>query len=364
VTAMTTGVRAEPAVTRARFGVTPDGVDVELYTVRAGQLELRAITRGGIIVSLRAPDRRGRLDDVVLGHDTLEGYLQHSPYFGAIVGRYANRIAKGRFSLDGERYHLATNDGAQHLHGGLQGFDKVLWKATPFARPTAAGVSLTHTSPDGAEGYPGTLEVSVTYTLTERNELVVEYEAATDRATVVNLSQHSYFNLSGSQSAPVLDHLLAIDADHFTPIDAALIPTGELAPVQGTPFDFRSATRIGARIADSDPQLANAGGYDHNFVLRRPAGDSLAHAARVFEPTSGRTLDVSTTEPGLQFYSGNFLDGTIRGKAGRLYAHRGGFCLETQHFPDSPNHAGFPSVVLRPGESYRSRTVFAFGTDG
>jgi aldose 1-epimerase len=363
VTAAASGVRAVPAVTRARFGVMRDGVEVDLYTIRAGRLEMRTITYGGIIVSLRTPDRAGRLEDVVLGHETLEGYLDHSPYFGAIVGRYANRIANGRFSLDGETHRLATNDGAQHLHGGHRGFDKTIWKATPFALPTESGVSFALTSPDGTEGYPGTLSASVTYTLTERDELCVEYDASTDRATIVNLSQHSYFNLAGPRGNDVLDHVLTIDADQFTPVDATLIPTGEIAPVDGTPFDFRTPARIGSRIGDEHVQLARAGGYDHNFVLRRPDADSLAHAVRVSEPASGRTLDVRTTEPGLQFYSGNFLDGTIRGKEGRIYGHRAGFCFETQHFPDSPNQPSFPSVVLRPDESYRSRTVFAFGSD-
>jgi aldose 1-epimerase len=364
VTAAASGVRAVPAVTRARFGVTRDGAEVDLYTLRAGRLEMRAITYGGIIVALRAPDRTGRLDDIVLGHDTLEGYLDHSPYFGAIVGRYANRIANGRFSLDGQSYTLATNDGAQHLHGGRRGFDKVVWKATPFAVSDEAGVSFAHTSPDGDEGYPGTLRASVTYTLTERDELSIEYDASTDRATVVNLSQHSYFNLAGPRATNVLDHLLMIDADAFTPVGATLIPTGEIAPVQGTPFDFRTPARIGERIADTDAQLAHAGGYDHNFVLRPGKGGALVHAARVTEPLTGRALDVSTTQSGLQFYSGNFLDGSIRGKEGRVYGHRGGLCLETQHFPDSPNQPAFPSVVLRPGESYHSRTIFSFGTDG
>jgi aldose 1-epimerase len=364
VTTIAASVCAAPAVTGDRFGTTRDGVDVELYTIRAGRLEMRAITYGGVIVSLRAPDRRGRLDDIVLGHDTLEGYLERSPYFGAIVGRVANRIAHGHFTLDGVTYRLAANEGAHHLHGGRRGFDKVHWTATPFAAASEAGVRFSHTSPDGDEGYPGTLGVSVTYALTDRDELRVEYDASTDRPTVVNLSQHTYFNLSGPLDEQVLDHLLAIDAEHYTPIDATLIPTGEIAPVAGTPFDFRAPTRIGARIDGADEQLANAGGYDHNFVLRREGGNTLAHAARATHPPSGRTLDVSTTQPGLQFYSGNFLDGTIRGKEGRSYAHRVGFCLETQHFPDAPNQPAFPSIVLRQGEPYRSRTAFAFGTDG
>jgi aldose 1-epimerase len=352
---------AHPAVTRASFGRTRDGTDVDAYDIRAGRIQMRAITYGGTIVSLHAPDRTGRLDDIVLGHDTIDGYLDHSPYFGAIVGRYANRIAKGRFTLDGVQYQLAANRGGNHLHGGQHGFDKVHWKATPFAIPTEAGVSFTHTSVDGTEGYPGTLHVSVTYTVTERDELSIEYEAATDHATIVNLSQHSYFNLAGAPD--VLDHRVTIDADHFTPVDATLIPTGEILSVTDTPFDFRTPARIGDRVAKENAQLANAGGYDHNFVLRRAPDGGLAHAARVVEPRSGRTLDVRTTEPGMQFYSGNFLDGTIRGKQGRVYGHRSGFCLETQHFPDSPNQPGFPSVVLRPEESFRSRTLFTFGTE-
>jgi aldose 1-epimerase len=354
-----------PRVERRRYGALPDGRAVDLFVLRAGALELRAITYGGIITELRVPDRDGRVEDVVLGHDALDGYLRHSPYFGALVGRCANRIANGRFTLDGTTYQLDRNDGRHHLHGGHRGFDKVLWTGTELDRDGAAGVSFTYTSVDGDERYPGTVQARVDYVLSSRGELVVEYRATTDRPTIVNLSQHSYFNLGGRSTRDVLGHELTIHADHFTPVDETLVPTGVIAPVAGTPFDFREPTPIGARIDAPDAQLRHAGGYDHNFVLSRRAAEAngLRPAARVREPTSGRVLDVHTTEPGLQLYSGNFLDGSIRGKEGRAYAHRGGFCLESQHFPDSPNHDDFPSVVLRPSEEYRSRTVFTFGVE-
>jgi aldose 1-epimerase len=351
-------------ISTSPFGAmpAPDGRPVEQFTLRAGGLELSAITYGATIVSLRVPDRDGALADVVLGHDSLPGYLRHSPYFGAIVGRYGNRIAQGRFTLDGVTYHLARNDGRQHLHGGIRGFDKAIWGATARSGDGDASVTFTLASPDGDEGYPGALEAVVTYTLTARGELAVDYTARTDLPTVVNLTQHSYFDLSAGRCESILGHELTVHADAYLPVDATLIPTGELAPVAGTPFDFRSPTRIGERIGEPDQQLRHAGGYDHTFVLRPDGRDrSLAHAAHVAEPTSGRTLDVYTTEPGMQLYSGNFLDGTIRGKEGRIYPHRGGFCLETQHFPDSPNQPAFPTTVLRPGEEYRSRTVYSFG---
>jgi aldose 1-epimerase len=351
-----------PTVARAPFGAI-GGVVVDQVTIQVGAVTLRAIDYGGIIVGLDVPDRDGRSADVVLGHDTLEGYVEHSPYFGAIIGRYGNRIAGGRFTLDGRQYQLARNDGEQHLHGGARGFDKALWSMATFEREHDAGVTFALTSPDGDEGYPGRLQAQVTYTLTAQRELVVDYLATTDHATIVNLTQHSYFDLSAGES-DVLSHELTIDAGRFTPVDATLIPTGELAPVAGTPFDFRSPAPIGARIDVPHAQLRFAGGYDHNFVLERPPSSrALAHAARVREPGSGRVLDVHTTEPGLQFYSGNFLDGTIRGKHGRVYGHRSGLCLETQHFPDSPNKPQFPTVVLRPGEELRSRTVFTFSVD-
>jgi len=350
-------------LTRSPFGRTPDGAAVELFTLtNATGVELRAITYGGIIVSLRTPDRNGRLGDIVLGLDNLEGYLRGTPYFGAIIGRYGNRIARGRFTLDGRTYRLATNNGPNHLHGGASGFDRVVWAAEPLETDSGVGVAFTYTSPDGEEDYPGTLRVRVTYTLTDRDELVVDYHATTDKATPVNLTQHSYFNLAGGGTRDILDHVLTINADSFTPVDSTLIPTGVVAPVAGTPFDFRTPTAIGARIGRDDPQLEKGLGYDHNFVLNR-SGAALVHAARVVESGSARTLDVYTTEPGVQFYSGNFLDGSITGKEGRVYRHRYGFCLETQHFPDSPNQPLFPSTTLRPGREYRSRTVFAFGVE-
>jgi aldose 1-epimerase len=351
--------RATPAVTRAAFGRLPDGRPVESFTLtNAGGLELRAISYGAIIVSLRVPDRDGRLDDVVLGYDDLEGYLSKPSYFGALVGRYGNRIAGGRFTLEGRTYTLATNNGPNHLHGGVRGFDKQLWKAEPFERPGATGIVFTRVSPDGEEGYPGNLDVRVTYTLTDGNDVSFEYLATTDKPTVVNLTQHSYFNLAGDGKRDVLGHELMIDADRFTPVDKTLIPTGVLAPVAGTPFDFRKPTAIGLRIGGDHEQLRHGGGYDHNYVLNRRG---KAPAMRVFEPTTGRTLDITTTEPGVQFYSGNFLDGSIKGKGGHVYARRYGFCLETQHFPDSPNKPAFPSTVVRPGQEYRSKTVLKFG---
>ena len=350
----------ESHVSREPVGTTPTGEAVELVTLtNAHGVEMRMMTYGGIIVSLRVPDRNGRLGDVVLGYDSLAGYIKDSPYFGAIVGRYGNRIAKGRFTLNGTEYRLAINNGPNHLHGGIRGFDKVVWRAEPFRDARGAGVVLRHTSPDGDEGYPGTLQATVTYTLTDRNEVRIDYEATTDKATPVNLTQHSYFNLAGS--GDILGHTLMIAADRFTPVDSTLIPTGVLAPAAGTPFDFRTPHAIGERIGDANEQLRFGGGYDHNFVLTRP-DTGLALAARLTDSLSGRTLEIRTTEPGVQFYSGNFLDGSITGKGGTVYRHRTGLCLETQHFPDSPNHPEFPSTILEPGRTYRSRTVWTFGT--
>ncbi len=339
------------------FGCTRSKDIITLKNARG--MEVRAIPYGGIITSIRVPDRDGHFDDVVLGYDDVENYKKsNGPYMGAIIGRYANRIAKGTFTLDGKVYKLATNNGPNHLHGGNKGFDKVLWNAEEFRNADGTGVIFRYTSPDGEEGYPGTLKAQVTYTLSDRNELIVDYLATSDKPTLVNLTQHSYFNLTGGVR-DVLGHELTIDADRYTPIDPTSIPTGTIASVDGTPFDFRKATAIGARIMQDDEQLRNGRGYDHNFVLNRQ-GDGLVHAARVYEPTTGRALDVSTTEPGVQFYSGNFLDGSIKGKSGRSYQQRFGFCLETQHFPDSPNQPEFPSTILRPGMEYRSRTIFAF----
>src|SRR2546427_12292489 len=347
--------------TRTPFGQVPDGRAVEQFTLtNAHGIEVRVITYGGIITAIRTPDRSGRLDDIVLGFDSLAGYLKDSPYFGAIVGRYANRIANGQFSLDGTTYRLAKNNGSNTLHGGVRGFDKVLWTGEPFQNDSGVGVTLRYTSKDGEEGFPGTLITRVTYTLTPRDELVVDYEATTDKATPINLSQHTYWNLHGSAGGDILDHMLTLNATAFTPVDSTLIPTGEIAPVAGTPFDFRAATRVGVRIGQDNTQLRFGRGYDHNWVLDRAGGSEVVHAARLVEPSSGRALDISTTEPGVQFYSGNFLDGTIKGKGGRVYPYRSGLCLETQHFPNSPNHANFPSTILRPGATYRSRSVFRF----
>ncbi len=334
------------------------------YTLKnAHGLEVRVLDYGGIIVSLRVPDRVGNFDDIVLGFDSLADYLRVSPYFGAIVGRYGNRIARGRFTLDGRTYTLATNDGPNHVHGGLNGFDKVVWGVSPFERQDSVGLLLRYTSPDGEEGYPGTLHATVTYTLTEANELIFDYHATTDRATPVNLTQHSYFNLAGNGRADVLGHMVTLNADSFTPVDSTLIPTGEIRSVAGTPFDFRTPAAIGARIDQDDEQLRYARGYDHNFVLNQRGDDRRAGAtpaARVYEPSSGRVMEIYTTEPGLQFYSGNFLDGTLRGKKGARYGRRSGLAMETQHFPDSPNHSQFPSTILVPGREYRSRTVLRF----
>ena len=348
-------------VSRAPFGRTADGTAVEVFTLtNRNGLEVKAITYGGIITSIRVPDRAGTLGDVALGFDTLDAYLKGHPYFGAIVGRYGNRIAGGKFAIDGRTYTLATNNGPNHLHGGKVGFDKVVWTAAPAPLSAgSAGIVLTHTSPDGDEGYPGTLRARVSYTLTDRNELIVEYHATSDKPTPVNLTQHSYFNLAGG--GDILDHELTIHASRYTPVDATLIPTGELAPLEGTPFDFRKPTRVGARIDAAHEQLKNGLGYDHNFVLDGRAGE-LRPAARLADPKSGRTVEVATTEPGVQFYSGNFLDGTLTGKGGQVYRRRGGLCLETQHFPDSPNKPQFPSTILQPGADYRSKTVFTFAT--
>lgn len=351
----------EIRLTQVPFGATADGTPVDLITLRNGKgIEMMVLTYGGIIMSLKTPDRDGVVDDIVLGHDSVAGYEANSPYFGSLIGRVGNRIANGAFTLDGQTYTLAKNDGPNHLHGGLKGWDKVVWTADPFQDRTGVGVRLEYTSADGEEGYPGEVTAQVVYTLTPDNTLIVDYHATTDKATVINLTQHSYFNLGGGQTADILDHELMLNADRYTPVDETLIPTGELATVEGTPFDFRTATAIGARINAEDTQLTYGLGYDHNYVLTR-SGDDLQLAASVYEPTTGRTLEISTTEPGVQLYTGNFLDGTITGKGGRVYPHRSGFCLETQHFPDSPNQANFPSIELRPGGEYRSQTVFAFG---
>lgn len=350
---------AKAGVVRSSFGKTAAGEDVALYTLtNAHGMEVRIIARGAAIVSLRVPDRAGALGDVVLGFDTLEGYASDkNPFFGNVVGRYANRIGGAAFTLDGKKYTLAANNGANHLHGGLRGFDKYLWTGKEVARDGAVGVEWSMTSPDGDEGYPGTMKAGVTYLLTPKDELIVEYVATTDKPTVVNLTQHAYFNLAGEGNGDVLDHVVQIHADRYTPVAPGLIPTGVLAPVAGTPLDFTKPERLGARIASEHEQMKLGNGYDHNFVLNRK-GDGLVHAAHVVEPKSGRVMDVHTTEPGLQIYTSNFLD-TV-GKGGHKYPKNSAVCFETQHYPDSPNKPDFPTTVLRPGETYRSKTVFAF----
>lgn len=366
--ASTTDANANGAIQKSLFGHLPDGRQVDVYQfTNANGIELRVTNYGGIILSLKTPNIAGEFEDIALGFDSLEAYLsdeylQANPYFGAIIGRYGNRIANGQFSLDGEQYALAANDGSNHLHGGQQGFDKVLWQAEPFESEAGTGLVLRYTSEDGEEGYPGRLESEVTYTLTDDDELVVDYRAVTDKATPVNLTQHSYFNLKGEGSDTILDHQLMINASEFTPVNDTLIPTGEIRSVKDTSFDFTQATPIGERIEQDNEQLTFGGGYDHNFVLARgdAAADALVVAAKVWEPQSGRMVEITTTEPAIQFYSGNFLNGDLMGKQGQAYGHRSGFALETQHYPDSPNQEAFPSTILAPGDTYRSRTVYRF----
>jgi aldose 1-epimerase len=356
---------AKSGITSQPFGKTPGGAQVNVYTLtNAKGVEARIINYGGRIVSLKVPDRSGTIGDIVLGFDTLDGYLAENPYFGAIVGRYGNRIAKGHFTLDGKEYTLPINNGANALHGGIKGFDKQIWNAKPSEGKDGPTLELTYVSKDGEEGYPGTLTATVTYTLTANNELRIHYVATTDKPTVLNLTNHSYFNLAGPGNGDILGHVLMLNADKFTPVDSGLIPTGELRPVDGTPFDFRKPTAIGVRIDQtSDEQIKFGGGYDHNYVLNGQPG-TLRQAARVADPLSGRVMEVLTTEPGVQFYTGNFLDGTLKGKGGKAYNKRFGFCLETQHYPDSPNKPKFPSTELKPGAKYDTTTVFRFSTEG
>jgi aldose 1-epimerase len=327
-------------------------------------MEVAILTYGGIVQSIRVPDSRGRMANVVLGFASLDDYLSPNPYFGCITGRYANRIARGAFTLDGTSYSLALNEGTHTLHGGQKGFDKYVWQAREVEGEDGTGIALSRTSPDGEEGYPGALEVEVIYTLTGRNELRIDHRATTDAPTIVNLTNHSYFNLAGEGSGSILGHELWLNAGRYTPVDSGLVPTGEIAPVAGTPLDFTTPRAIGDRIREGFSQLILGRGYDHNFVLDRPGADdrSLLPAARAHDPVSGRILEVFTTEPGIQFYSGNFLDGSLVGASGTTYRQSDGFALETQHFPDSPNQPHFPSVVLRPGQVYRSTTVYAFST--
>ncbi len=344
------------AVEKSSFGALPDGTEVDLYTLtNSNGLAAKITNYGAIITELHVPDAKGALADVVLGFDRLDGYLKGHPYFGATVGRVANRIAGGEFALNGKSYKLAVNEGSTHLHGGIKGFDKVLWKAAP---QQGASVKFSYTSPDGEEGYPGTLTVEVTMSLTDANELSIDYTALADQTTIINLTNHSYFNLAGQGQGDILGHELFLSAAEYTPANADRIPTGDVVPVRGTPVDFTSPAPIGSRIS----QLANTPlGYDHNCVINR-AGKGLALAARVYEPKTGRLMEVHTTQPGVQFYTGNFLDGTLTGKGGAVYRQHTGFCLETQHYPDSVHHPDFPSIILHPGQNYHHTTVHKFST--
>jgi len=353
-------IKGQANITRESFGKTAAGEGVDIFTLTNNLgMQAKITNYGAIVVSLKAPDRTGKMDDVVLGLNDLDSYLKGHPYFGAIVGRYGNRIAKGRFTLDGVEYKLAVNNGENHLHGGIKGFDKVVWTAKETRTKMGPALSLTYISKDGEEGYPGTVTATVVYTLTNNNELKLDYTVTTDKDTVTNLTHHSYFNLAGEGNGDILSHILTLNAARFTPTDAGSIPTGELKAVAGTPFDFLKPTVIGKRIDQQDQQLQFGSGYDHNFIVNGKAG-TLRSAAIVYEPTSGRVLEVWTTEPGVQFYTGNFLDGTLTGKSGKVYQKRFGFCLETQHYPDSPNHPAFPTTTLKKGATYRSTTVYRF----
>ena len=350
--------------TKAHYGTTPDGKAVDIYTLRNSKgAEARIITYGGIVVSLKMPDKSGALGDVVLGCNSLEDYEKATTYFGALIGRYGNRIGKAQFTLDGKSYHLAANNGVNTLHGGLKGFDKVVWTATPHQSASGfpAMLELQYTSPDGEEGFPGTLKVRAMYALTENNELRIDFDATTDKDTVVNLTHHSYFNLAGK--GDILSHVATIPADSITPVDAGLIPLGNLQPVAGTPFDFRKPMAMGLHIdeTNSNEQLKFGPGYDHNWVINKKMGE-LSLMARVTEPASGRVMEVWSTEPALQFYTGNFLDGTITGKGGWVYQKHAGFCMEPQHYPDSPNQPQFPSTELKPGQTYKNTIIYRFST--
>jgi aldose 1-epimerase len=353
---MTTAMAAHGSVTKAAFGNTSDGTAVDIYTLKTEGIEAQVMTYGARVVSIKTPDRDGKVTNVVLGYSALDGYLEDKSYLGAIVGRYGNRIAFGRFTIDGQEHQVTINDGPNSLHGGKVGFDKLVWKA----REVADGVEMTLVSKDGDQGYPGTLTAHVRYTV-HHGALRIDYNMSTDKPTVVNLTNHSYFNLSGDTKKTILEDVLTLPADKFTPVDSGLIPTGELAPVDGTPFDFRKATVIGSRINEDNQQLKYGLGYDLNWVLRGENG-VVKTAGQVYDPGSGRVMTVTTTEPGVQFYSGNHLDGTKAGKAQEGFAKNTALCLETQHFPDSPNHPSFPSTVLRPGENRHSTTTFTFTT--
>lgn len=355
----TTDVKSTPVQIQSDvFGTTRNGETVTLYTLTNNQgMVVKIMNYGATITSIQTPDKNNTIEEVTLGFDSLQSYLAGHPFFGNVVGRYGNRIAKGKFTLEGQEYTLATNNGPNHLHGGLQGFDKKVWTAEPLPSDSTASLRLTYLSPDMEEGYPGNLTATVTYTLNNNNELIVDYQATTDKPTVVNLTNHTYFNLTGKTKSDILNHEVMLNADRFVPVDRTLIPTGELRPVEGTPFDFRTPTTVGSRINDTDQQLEFGIGYDHCWVLN---GSGMKLAASVYEPESGRYLEVFTEEPGIQFYSGNFLDGSLTGRGNVVYNQRYGLCLETEHFPDSPNQPEFPTTVLNPGETYETQTIFKF----
>ncbi len=352
----------ELAISSKPFGTTADGQNVDIYTLsNSNGIKAQIMTYGGIMVTLETKDRDGKFGNILLGFDDLEGYFGESPYFGALIGRYGNRIASGKFTLDGVEYTLAQNNNGNHLHGGLKGFDKVVWTAEPIKSDDSVALKLHYVSKDMEEGYPGNLDVTMTYTLTNKDELIFDYEATTDKATVVNLTNHNYYNFNGGKG-DILSHVLMVNADNYTPVVDGLIPTGEIAPVKGTPFDFTIPTAIGARVDDDNEQLKLGGGYDHNFVLNQKNAGEMTLAADVYDPATGRGMEIHTQEPGIQFYCGNFLDGTLKGHDGDVYKFRFGLCLETQHFPDSPNQPDFPSTVLKPGETYKTRTIQKFYT--
>ncbi|MEQ9288121.1 MAG: aldose epimerase family protein [Cyclobacteriaceae bacterium] len=353
-------VPGKASITQSDFGTLPSGEKATLFTLtNARGMKMTVTNYGGIITSLWVPDKNGQMADVVLGYDNLEGYLNKTPYFGALIGRYGNRIAEGKFSLDGQEYSLATNNGRNHLHGGIKGFDKVLWQAEALNEKEAVGVKFTRTSPDMEEGFPGNLSCEVIYWLNNKNQLVFDYKATTDKKTIVNLTNHSYFNLTGDPSKTILDHELELVAHGYLPVDSTLIPTGEIRQVEGTPFDFLIPTPIGERIDQADTQLGFGNGYDHSWVFNEQTND-MKYAGSLYEPTSGRQMNFYTTEVAVQFYSGNFLDGSIQGKEGKNYSFRSGMCLETQHYPDSPNQPEFPTTILNPGEVYTSSTIYEF----
>jgi aldose 1-epimerase len=355
--------KTPPSITKSVFGRLDDGREVSIYTLTNNNgVVAQIINYGATVVSLQAPDRKGKTEDVVLGYDSLQGYINGTSYFGAIVGRYANRIAKGRFTLDGKQYQLTINNDDNHLHGGKIGFNKKLWEAKGSTNSPEPSLKLQYVSPDGEEGYPGTVTLNVIYTLTRRNELRIDYEGTTDKPTILNPTHHSYFNLSGDFTTQILNHTLTIEADSYTPIDKNLIPTGQIAPIANTPLDFSKPVRIGAHINDSSEQLTFAGGYDHNFVPRGSGAGKVRKAAELYDPTSGRLMTVYTDQPGLQFYTGNFLDGTAIGKNGVAYGYRTGLSLEAEDYPDAPNKPSFPSPILRPGEVYHQTTIYRFST--